>query len=237
MVWDAEGRPMIQGLPVARILADPHEPRLEGLRQEARRTRQAAWTPDLYNDCRLADPVIPEAGDGDTARAVLVAPVRIQETLLAWVAVTGDTGSTFTPAELELVQALADQAALGIANARACDELERSRAAQIKQERLVAMGRLAAWVAHELRNPLQNLVALIAELRDRPPEGGGTARTLRTTSRSSGGPEPRPGAPPASSIGCSARCVSRPWSWRRPTSDSWSRRPSRSSPSGPPRRG
>jgi signal transduction histidine kinase len=172
MVWDAEGRPMIPGLPVARILADPHEPRLEELRQEARRTRQAAWTPDLYNDPRLADPVIPETGDGDTARAVLVAPVRIQETLLAWVAVTGDTGSTFTPAELELVQALADQAALGIANARACDELERSRAAQIKQERLVAMGRLAAWVAHELRNPLQNLVALIAELRDRPPVGG-----------------------------------------------------------------
>jgi signal transduction histidine kinase len=34
------------------------------------------------------------------------------------------------------------------------------------------MGRLAGWVAHELRNPLQNLVALIAELRDRPPDGG-----------------------------------------------------------------
>ncbi|MGH7320036.1 MAG: sensor histidine kinase, partial [Candidatus Rokuibacteriota bacterium] len=131
-----------------------------------------AWTPDLYNDPRFADPVTPEAGDRDMARAVLIAPVQLQETLLAWVAVTGDTGYTFTPVEQELVQALADQAALGIANARACDELERTRAAQIKQERLVAMGRLAAWVAHELRNPLQNLVALIAELRDRPPEGG-----------------------------------------------------------------
>jgi signal transduction histidine kinase len=172
MVWDAEGHPMIPGLPLARILVHPNELRLERLREEARRTRQAAWTPDLYNDPRLADPVRPEAGDAGAARAVLIAPVRVQETLLAWVAVAAETGYTFTPAEQELVQALADQAALGIANARACDELERSRAAQIKQERLVAMGRLGAWVAHELRNPLQNLVALIAELRDRPPDGG-----------------------------------------------------------------
>jgi signal transduction histidine kinase len=172
MVWDAEGHPMIPGLPLARILVHPNELRLERLREEARRTRQAAWTPDLYNDPRLADPVRPEAGDAGAARAVLIAPVRVQETLLAWVAVAAETGYTFTLAEQELVQALADQAALGIANARACDELERSRAAQIKQERLVAMGRLAAWVAHELRNPLQNLVALIAELRDRPPDGG-----------------------------------------------------------------
>ena len=34
------------------------------------------------------------------------------------------------------------------------------------------MGRLAAWVAHELRNPLQNLVGLIAELREQQPDGG-----------------------------------------------------------------
>jgi two-component system, NtrC family, sensor kinase len=172
MVWDAEGHPLIPGLPLARILGHPHERRLERLREEAWRTRQPAWTPDLYNDHRLADPVVPEAEDAEAARAVLVAPVRIQDTLLAWVAVATDTAHTFTPAEWQLVQALADQAVLGIANARACDELERSRAAQIKQERLVAMGRLAAWVAHELRNPLQNLVALIAELRDRPPDGG-----------------------------------------------------------------
>ena len=172
MVWDAEGHPLIPGLPLARILAHPHERRLERLQEEAWRTRQPAWTPDLFNDPRLADPVLPEAGDAEAARAVLIAPVRLQEALLAWVAVAADTAHTFTPAEWELVQALADQAALGIANARSCEELERSRAAQIKQERLVAMGRLAAWVAHELRNPLQNLVALIAELRDRPPDGG-----------------------------------------------------------------
>jgi signal transduction histidine kinase len=172
MVWDAERQPLVAPLPQTRVLARPGERRLERLREEARRTRQPVWTPDLYNDHRLADPVKPDAAEGIHGRAVLVAPVQIQERLLGWVAVTGDTGHTFTPAEQELVQALADQAALGIANARACGELERTRAARIKQEKLLAMGRLAAWVAHELRNPLQNLVALIGELRDRPPEGG-----------------------------------------------------------------
>ncbi len=172
MVWDADRQPLVAPLPQTRVLARPGERRFERLREEVRRTRRAVWTPDLYNDHRLADPVKPDAAEGIDGRAVLIAPVQIQERLLGWVAVTGDTGHTFTPAEQELVQALADQAALGIANAQACGELERTRAARIKQEKLLAMGRLAAWVAHELRNPLQNLVALMGELRDRPPEGG-----------------------------------------------------------------
>ena len=98
---------------------------------------------------------------------MLVAPVRIRETLLGLLAVSGVTGRAFNDADVELVQALADQAALGIANARAYDELQVSNVQLLRHEKLVAMGRLTSGLAHELRNPLQNVVGLTSELMER----------------------------------------------------------------------
>jgi len=93
--------------------------------------------------------------------------VRLRETLLGLLGVSGDTGRGFTDADIELIQALADQAALGIANARAYDELQVSNVQLLRHEKLVAMGRLTSSLAHELRNPLQNVVGLTSELMER----------------------------------------------------------------------
>jgi signal transduction histidine kinase len=98
---------------------------------------------------------------------VLVAPIRIRETLLGLLGVSGDTGRAFTDTDVELAQALADQAALGIANARAYDDLQLSNIQLLRHEKLVAMGRLTSGLAHELRNPLQNVVGLTSELVER----------------------------------------------------------------------
>ncbi len=125
------------------------------------------WTPDLANDPRLASAATVHADAGSESRAVLVAPVRLRETLLGLLGVSGDTGRGFTDADIELVQALADQAALGIANARAYDELQVSNVQLLRHEKLVAMGRLTSGLAHELRNPLQNVVGLTSELMER----------------------------------------------------------------------
>jgi signal transduction histidine kinase len=153
------------------ILLEPRDERLDRILDQVARSRLPFWTSDLANDPRLASLAAVEPSGLNGARAVLVAPVRIRETLLALLGVVGDTGRVFTEADVELAQALADQAALGIANARAYDELQVSNLQVLRHEKLVAMGRLASGLAHELRDPLQNVVGLTSELMERCREG------------------------------------------------------------------
>jgi signal transduction histidine kinase len=167
VIWNAQGESMFAEVRQPGVLRDPMDPRLEKILEDVSRSRQVFWTPDLSNDPRLASAVTVNADAGSEARAVLVAPVRLRETLLGLLGVSGDTGRGFTDADIELIQALADQAALGIANARAYDELQVSNVQLLRHEKLVAMGRLTSGLAHELRNPLQNVVGLTSELMER----------------------------------------------------------------------
>jgi signal transduction histidine kinase len=167
VIWNSQGESMFAEMRQPGILREPRDPRLEKILEDVGRSRQVFWTPDLANDPRLASSATLNADAGSEARAVLVAPVRIRETLLGLLGVSGDTGRGFTDADIELIQALADQAALGIANARAYDELQISNVQLLRHEKLVAMGRLTSGLAHELRNPLQNVVGLTSELMER----------------------------------------------------------------------
>jgi signal transduction histidine kinase len=167
VIWNSQGDSMFAELRQPGILREPRDPRLERILEQVSRSRQVFWTPDLANDPRLASLTTPNPEASSEARAVLVAPVRIRETLLGLLGVSDETGRGFTEADIELVQALADQAALGIANAKAYDELQVSNVQLLRHEKLVAMGRLTSGLAHELRNPLQNVVGLTSELVER----------------------------------------------------------------------
>lgn len=81
------------------------------------------------------------------------------------------------PLQRRLVASFADLSAVALDNAfqhaelrRAMEELTQSRQALARQERLEVLGRMAAVVAHEIKNPLAAISGTLQVLRTRFPE-------------------------------------------------------------------
>jgi signal transduction histidine kinase len=80
----------------------------------------------------------------------------------------------FSQDDKELAMTLAAQAAIAIENAslyeelhRSYQELKRSQALLLRQEKLASLGRLAAGLAHELNNPLNHIAGFVEALQRR----------------------------------------------------------------------
>jgi len=100
-----------------------------GVSGRALRTRMVEWTGSYLEDERFQhtparDAFVRESG----IRSVIAAPLVHREVVVGAITVYGDRPNAFDEAGAGLLAALADQAAVAIANARLIDELERSRA-------------------------------------------------------------------------------------------------------------
>ncbi len=102
------------------------------------------------------------------ARAYLGVPLRARGSVIGALTVGDTAGRVFTSAEVDLLQAFADQAALVLENAqlfervqRAYDELSRAHRQLVRGETLRAVGELAAGAAHHLNNLLAVILGRI----------------------------------------------------------------------------
>ena len=67
------------------------------------------------------------------------------------------SGDMYAQEDLDMFTALAKQAAMAVENAEAYEELRNTRDQLVQAERLSTIGRFAADMAHEIKNPLQAL--------------------------------------------------------------------------------
>ncbi len=97
-----------------------------------------------------------------TSRAILCVPLRIRDRVIGAIEVINKLDGAFTEQDLELLQAMAASVAVAVDNASLyseladfAEEVERSQAQLVQAEKMAAIGRLSASIAHEINNPLQ----------------------------------------------------------------------------------
>ena len=124
----------------------------------------------------------------ERARVALLVPVLLEGEPAA-IIVVGEklSGEVFDPEELELLEALAGEAAIALRNARLygelgtqLDELRRTQAQLVQSAKLAAIGELAASVAHEINNPLTVVSGLSQLMQQTVPPDSHEAQRLST---------------------------------------------------------
>jgi len=132
----------------------------EGIVGYVVRSGESKIVNDIERDPHFLAEVDEESGI--TSRAILCVPLTIRDRVIGAIEVINKLNGEFTEQDLELLQAMAASVAVAVDNSNLYNELadfakevERSQAQLVQAEKMAAIGRLAASIAHEINNPLQ----------------------------------------------------------------------------------
>ena len=105
------------------------------------------------------DPLLAEKG------FKLAYPLRREDRVPGVLAVDAASGS-LTPDARSVIETLADQVAIAIDDSRLMEENVRLERELAERERLASLGRMAATVAHEIKNPLSAIKSIAQVMRE-----------------------------------------------------------------------
>jgi PAS domain S-box-containing protein len=119
-------------------------------------------------------------------RSWVSAPIKVRGTVIGLLNVISATPGFFQPGHGEQLRVFADQAGIALENARLYQDereqfrrLQESQAQLVQAEKTVALGRLAAALAHEINNPLQAIRSHLELVMDFPLPADERAEYLR----------------------------------------------------------
>ena len=117
---------------------------------------------DAQRDLRFYDEI--DLLTSITTRSLLAVPLIAKDRIIGVLEVINKVDGAFNDHDRELLEALANSAAVAIDNARLyqemIDQIQVLRATQVKlihSEKMGALGRLIASISHEINNPLQSI--------------------------------------------------------------------------------